>query len=156
LRVGGSLVAPTLLVLALVVGLGLLISQRTALFQLFERPSVSTTAALPAQTPEPTSTATSVPIAPPPHKEEPAQLLPRVFAIYSISNSDLFELDALPGRAPDPRIALSAVITKTSRTILPDGRISFVAYRRDFAASAPERVSVRVIAKITRAMNFGS
>ena len=39
---------------------------------------------------------------------------------------------------------------------MPDGRVSFVAYRRDFAASAPERVSVRVIAKIARAMNFGS
>ncbi len=83
-------------------------------------------------------------------------MLPRVFGIYAISSGELFELEALPGRAPDPRIALSAVITKTSRTILPDGRISFVAYRRDFAASAPERVSVRVIAKISRAMNFGS
>jgi hypothetical protein len=143
-------------VLALVVGLVLLISQRTALFQLFERPSMSTMAALPEQTAEPTSTATRVPVAPPPHKEEPAQLLPRVFGIYAISSGELFELEALPGRAPDPRIALSAVITKTSRTILPDGRISFVAYRRDFAASAPERVSVRVIAKIARAMNFGS
>jgi len=131
--VGGSLVAGTLVVLAAAVGLVLLISQRTALFQLFEQPSVSTTAVLPAQTPEPTSTTASVPIAPPPHKEEPAPLLPRVFGIYAISNGELFELEALPRRAPDPRIALSAVITKASRTILPDGRISFVAYRRDFA-----------------------
>ena len=152
----GSLLARTLVVMAVAVGLMLLISQRTALFQLFERPFASTTAALPEQTPEPTSTAASVPVAPPPHKEEPAQLLPRVYGIYAISNGELFELEALPGRAPDPRIALSAVITKTSRTILPDGRVSFVAYRRDFAASAPERVSVRVIAKIARAMNFGS
>jgi hypothetical protein len=134
----------------------LLINQRTALFRLFERPSVSTTAALPAQAPEPTSTQVSVPVAPPPHKEEPTPLLPRVYGIYAISNGELFELEALPGRAPDPRIALSAVITKTSRTILPNGRLSFVAYRRDFAASAPERAAVRVIAKIARATNFGS
>jgi hypothetical protein len=151
-----SLVAQTLVVVAVAVGLMLLISQRTALFQLFERPSVSVTAALPAQTPEHTPTSASVPVAPPPHKEEPAPLLPRVYGIYAISNSELFELEALPGRAPDPRIALSAVITKTGRTILPNGRVSFVAYRRDFAASAPERASVRVIAKIVRAMNFGS
>jgi hypothetical protein len=151
----GSLVARTLVVVAVAVGLMLLISQQTALFRLFERPSVSATAALPAHTPEPTSTQASVPVAPPPHKEEPAQPLPRVYGIYAISNGQLFELEGLPGRAPDPRIALSAVITKTGRTILPNGRVSFVAYRRDFAATAPERVSVRVIAKISRATNFG-
>jgi hypothetical protein len=147
----GSLVAGTLVVVAVTVGLTFLISQRTALFQLFERPSASITAALPKQTSEPT-----VPVAPPPHKEEPAQPLPRVYGIYALSNGELFELEALPGRAPDPRIALSAVINKTSRTTLPNGRVSFVAYRRDFAASAPERVSVRVIAKIAHAMGFGS
>jgi hypothetical protein len=150
-----SLIARTLMAMAVAVGFVLVISHRTALFQFFERPSLSTTAALPAQAPEPTSTQNSVPLAPPLHKEEPAPLLPRAYGIYAISNGELFELEALPGRAPDPRIALSAVITKTSRTILPNGRVSFVAYRRDFAASAPERVSVRVIAKIARATNFG-
>jgi len=154
-RASGSLVARTLAVVVVAVGLMLLLSQWTALFQLFERPSVSTTATLPAQAPDPTSTQVSVPVAPPPHKEEPAPLLPRVYGIYAISNGELFELEALPGRAPDPRIALSAVITKTSRTTLPNGRLSFVAYRRDFAASAPERAAVRVIAKIARATNFG-
>jgi hypothetical protein len=156
LRRGASPLTRTLVVTAVAVGLVLLISQRGSLFQLFERPSVSTTAALPAQTPEPTATSTSVPVAPPPHKEEPAQLMPRVYGTYAISNGELFELEALPGRAPDARIALSAVVTKTSRTILPDGRVSFVAYRRDFAASAPERASVRVIAKIARAVSFNS
>jgi hypothetical protein len=153
---GGTLVAGTLGAMAVAIGLMLLISQRAALFQLLGRPSESTTAALPAQTPETTSTSAAVPVDLPPHKEEPAPLLPRVYGIYAVSNAQLFELEALPGRAPDPRIALSAVITKTSRTILPNGRVSFVAYRRDFTSSAPERVSVRVIAKIERAMNFSS
>ena len=152
----GTLVARTLVVMAVVVGLVLLVSERASLFQLFHRSSTLATATVPAEYAEPTSTTTStgVPIAPAPRKEEPAQLLPRVYGIYAISNGELFELEALPGRAPDPRIALSAVITKTSRTILPNGLVSFVAYRRDFAASAPERVSVRVIAKIARATNF--
>jgi len=140
--------------MAVAVGLILLISQRTELFHLFERPSVSTTAALPAQIPA--STSVSVPVAPPPQKEEPARLLPRAYGIYAISNGELFELDALPGRAPDPRIALSAVITKKGRTVVPDGHVSFVAYRRDFLTSAPERVTVRVIAKIARAVNFNA
>jgi len=72
-RLRASPLTRTLVVTAAVVGLVLLVSQRGSLFQLFERPSVSTTAALPAQTSEPTATSTSVPVAPPPHKEEPAQ-----------------------------------------------------------------------------------
>jgi hypothetical protein len=154
----GSLVARTLVIMAIIFGLVFLVNERASLFQLSHWSSTSATTTVPTDHPEITLTPASsgVPIAPPPHKEEPAQLLPRVYGIYAISNGELFELEALPGRAPDARIALSAVITKTSRTILPDGRISFVAYRRDFVASAPERVSVRVIAKIARAMNFGS
>jgi hypothetical protein len=158
LWVRGSLVALTLVVMAVLVGIMLLINERGSFLRLFHRSSAPATATVPADHAEPTSTtaSTGVPIAPAPRKEETAQLLPRVYGIYAINNGELFELEALPGRAPDSRIALSAVITKTSRTILPSGRVSFVAYRRDFAASAPERVSVRVIAKIARAMDFGS
>jgi hypothetical protein len=152
----GSLVASALMFVAIVAGLAFLVRERPSLLQLFHRSSTPTTATAPADHPDTVSTAASsgVSVAPPPHKEEPAPLLPRVYGIYAISNGELFELEALPGRAPDPRIALSAVITKTSHTILPDGRVTFVAYRRDFIASAPERASVRVIAKIARATNF--
>jgi len=80
--------------------------------------------------------------------------LPSVYGIYAISNGELHELGALPGRVPDQRIFMSAIINEPSRTILPDGRIAFVAFRRDLATNAPDRVSVRVIAKIIRAMTF--
>jgi hypothetical protein len=80
--------------------------------------------------------------------------LPSVYGIYAVSNGELHELGALPGRVPDQRIFMSAVINEPSRTILPDGRIAFVAFRRDLAKNAPDRVSVRVIAKIIRAMIF--
>jgi hypothetical protein len=40
--------------------------------------------------------------------------------------------------------------------VLPDGQIVFIVYRRDVATSAPERVAVRVIAKIMRAMTFNT
>jgi hypothetical protein len=154
----GRLVAGALVVIAVVLGLTLLVSEKASLLQLYHRSSTPTTATIPVDYAEPTATTTSaaVPMGPAARKEEPAPLLPRVYGIYAINNGQLFELEALPGRAPDPRIALSAVITKTSRTILPDGRVSFVAYRRDFAASAPERVSVRVIARIARDMSFGA
>ena len=65
---------------------------------------------------------------------------------------ELYELDALPGRVPDQRIFMSAVMNKPSRTLIPDGRIAFVAFRRDLATNAPERASVRVIARVERAM----
>jgi hypothetical protein len=80
--------------------------------------------------------------------------LPTVYGIYAASHGELHELDVLPGRAPNERIFMSGVINKPSRTILADGRISFVAFRRDLATAAPDHVSVRVIATIMRAMIF--
>jgi hypothetical protein len=49
---------------------------------------------------------------------------------------------------------MSTPIRTQSRTTLPDGRIAFIIYRRDVASSAPDRVTVRVIAKVMRAMTF--
>ena len=80
--------------------------------------------------------------------------LPQVYGIYAVSGGKLYELEPLPGRVPDRRVFMSAMITKPSRTIVPDGRISFLAYRRDLASAAPSRISVRVIAKVHRAMTF--
>src|SRR2546423_15375956 len=51
---------------------------------------------------------------------------------------------------------MSTPVKTPSRTVLPDGRTVFVIYRRDAANSAPERVSVRVIAKVLRAMTFNT
>ena len=80
--------------------------------------------------------------------------LPTVYGIYVVSNGVLSELNALPGRVPDRRVAISSIIELSSRTILTDGRISFILFRRDLATSAPERLEVRVIAKISRALSF--
>jgi hypothetical protein len=51
---------------------------------------------------------------------------------------------------------MSTSIRALSRTVLPDGKVVFIIYRRDVASSAPERVTVRVIAKIMRAMTFST
>jgi hypothetical protein len=81
--------------------------------------------------------------------------LPTVYGVYASNNGQLQELDLLPGRAPDPRVAISSAITKSGHTIFPDGKIVFVVFRRDLATNPPDRVAVRVIAKITREMKFG-
>jgi hypothetical protein len=51
---------------------------------------------------------------------------------------------------------MSAVITKPSKTIVPHGPVFFLAFRRDLATSAPDRVAVRVVAKVTRALSIDS
>jgi hypothetical protein len=80
--------------------------------------------------------------------------LPNVYGVFAISDGQLHELDMLPGRVPDQRVLVSAAIKKPSHTILADGRVVFVAYRRDLMTSAPDRVSVRAVAKIMRSMTF--
>src|SRR5260370_28105466 len=82
--------------------------------------------------------------------------LPTVYGVYAVSGGQLHELEALRGRVPDQRVFMSTPIRTLSRTVLPDGQIVFILYRRDVASSAPERVTVRVIAKIMRAMTFST
>jgi hypothetical protein len=82
--------------------------------------------------------------------------LPTVYGVYAVSGGQLHELEALRGRVPDQRVFMSTPIRTVSRTVIPDGQIVFIVYRRDVASSAPERVTVRVIAKIMRAMTFST
>lgn len=83
-------------------------------------------------------------------------LLPKTFGIYAISADQLFELEPLPGRVPDLRVAVSAAITTPSRTSLPDGKARFIVYRRDSVNNAPDRAEIRVIAKVVSAMTFAN
>jgi hypothetical protein len=80
--------------------------------------------------------------------------LPSEFGAYAVSNGQLTELDLLPIRVPDQRIAISSSISAPGRTHLPAGRVQFVVFRRDLVNSAPDRVNVRVVAKVVRALTF--
>jgi hypothetical protein len=82
--------------------------------------------------------------------------LPRVYGVYAVSGGQLHELEPLAGKVLDPRVFMSTPIKTSSRTVLPDGQIVFIVYRRDVANSVTERVTVRVIAKIMRAMTFNT
>lgn len=98
--------------------------------------------------PQPASTAADAKVA------APSPLLPSSFGIFAVSQDKLYELDSLPGRAPDMRIAISALITTPSRATLPDGHLSFIVYRRDSATNAADRAEVRLIARIAREASF--
>jgi hypothetical protein len=80
--------------------------------------------------------------------------LPSDYGVYAVSNTALSELRLLPEQVPDKRVALSTPINQPSRTFLPDGKAKFVVFRRDLAGNAPDRIDVRVVAKVMRALTF--
>ena len=92
--------------------------------------------------------------APLPAAPATSALVPSVYGVYAVSAGKLFELEALPGRVPDQRVFMSAIVKAPSNTVLPDGEVTFIVYRRDVASNAPDRVPVRVIARVMHALTF--
>lgn len=80
--------------------------------------------------------------------------VPTEYGVYAVTNGRLTELEQLQLKVPDPRVAISAKFSAPSRTHLPNGKIEFVIFRRDFANSAPDRVSARIVARVSRALTF--
>jgi hypothetical protein len=81
--------------------------------------------------------------------------LPSDYGVYALgSDAALSELHALSLRVPDKRVALSTPINEPSHTTLPDGKVRFVVFRRDLAGNAPDRIEVRVVARVARALTF--
>jgi hypothetical protein len=104
--------------------------------------------ALVAPKPEATVTVAKpemVPSAPPP----PARTLPTDYGIYAqIDDKSLAELNAIGVMAPDMRIAISPEFKKPDRPHLPNGHVKFIVFRRDISNVIPERLEVRVVAKV--------
>ena len=80
--------------------------------------------------------------------------VPTEYGVYAVANGRLTELEQLQLKVPDPRVAISAAFSVPSRSHLPNGKIEFVIFRRDFANSAPDRVSARIVARVSRALSF--
>jgi hypothetical protein len=79
----------------------------------------------------------------------PTRVLPTDYGIYAlIDDKSLAELNATGVMAPDMRIAISPEFKKPDRPHLPNGRVKFIVFRRDIANVIPERVEVRVAAKV--------
>jgi hypothetical protein len=80
--------------------------------------------------------------------------LPSDYGVYAVINTELSELELLPEQVPDKRVAMSTPINRPSRTFLPNGKAKFVVFRRDLAGNAPDRIDVRVVARVMRALTF--
>jgi hypothetical protein len=82
--------------------------------------------------------------------------LPSDYGVYALANADLTELQLLSEQVPDKRVAISTPINQPSRTTLPDGKAKFLVFRRDLAGNALDRIEVRVVARVARALIFDS
>jgi hypothetical protein len=80
--------------------------------------------------------------------------LPSDYGVYALSKEALSELQLLPEQVPDKRVAMSTPVSQPSRTTLADGKAKFVVFRRDIAGNAPDRMDVRVVARVVRALTF--
>ncbi len=134
----------TAAILFAVGAIGLVISQRDNIASLRRLVSPQTHAVAPVTArPE-----TAAPVATPP---KPSRVLPTDYGIYAvIDDHSLSELNATGVAAPDMRIAISTPFKKPDRPHLPNGRVKFIVFRRDVATSIPQRVEVRLVAKIAR------
>ncbi len=81
-------------------------------------------------------------------------LIPSAYGVYAVVHGQLTDLQSLPIRVPDQRVAISALISTPSGSTLPDGRLQFIAYKRDLTNKAPDRVPVRIVARVMRALTF--
>jgi hypothetical protein len=80
--------------------------------------------------------------------------LPTSFGVYAVSLGHLRQLEPLRVRIPDPRVLIGPMITAPTQVRLPDGEVTFVVYRRDLMFDVPDKVSVRVLARVARAITF--
>jgi hypothetical protein len=76
--------------------------------------------------------------------------LPPSFGIYALTDNKLIELEALPINIPDLRVALSAEIKKSSITTISDNKPAFILFRRDLLNNAPQKITLRVVARMVR------
>jgi hypothetical protein len=81
---------------------------------------------------------------------------PTSYGIYAISNNHLIELEQVTTAPVDPRTRSTLQIVTPSRSVILDSHLTFLAFRRDFVASAPEKVPVRIAARIAHSMIFDS
>jgi hypothetical protein len=80
--------------------------------------------------------------------------LPGDYGVYALNENRLSELQLLPEQVPDKRIAMSTPVSQPSHTTISDGKAKFVVFRRDLAGNAPDRMEVRVVARVVRALMF--
>lgn len=154
-----SVIRLAVLLLILAVGIGVaywprLKTKFAALPQIAQRQTASRDAQpQPAAPPNPRETAERTPDSQkePARPAQPSMPLPTTFGVYALSDGQLQELKAVPGKIPDRRVAISAAINTPSATTLTSGDVKFIVFRPDGGMDTSV-TEVRVVAKVSRAM----
>jgi len=84
----------------------------------------------------------------------PSFPIPTEYGAYAVSQGQLVQLDLLAMRVPDQRVAISPAISTPARVHVPAGKLEFVVFRRDLANTAPDKIMLRIIAQVVRALTF--
>jgi hypothetical protein len=82
--------------------------------------------------------------------------MPDSYGLYAVNGGRLTRVESMHIRVPDARIALPGLITTPSPVVVPDGRLRFIAYQRDLVTNAPDAASIRIIARVARALTFAA
>ena len=134
--------------IAIFLGLSLAVQQRDRLASFARNLAVhEKPAAVDASRPPIKVTSTFSP-EPPPAK--PALLRPTDYGVYAVNDGSLIELQLLPGRPPDMRVAVSAAFKIPRQATMPNRHPKFIVFRRDVVSNIPDRAEVRIVAKIAR------
>jgi hypothetical protein len=142
----------TAALIAVLIAISVGIQQRERLLSLVhhhapksERQTATREQRAPAQAPS-----NPAPLAAQPSPARPNPLRPTDYGVYAVNNDSLTELQLLPGRPPDIRVAVSAALTVPNKTFLPNGHPKFIVFRRDVATNVSDHAEVRIMAKVTR------
>jgi hypothetical protein len=138
----------TAAIAATMIGIFVAVQQRESLLSLArDAPSVESKPIVEERGAPTQANGDSIPVSQPVKR---APLLPSDYGVYATGNDALFELNLLPGRPLDIRVAVSAAFKMPSRTILPNGHPRFIIFRRDSTSNIADRAEVRMIARIAR------
>jgi hypothetical protein len=119
-------------------------------------------------TPPPSSAPPPAPSAPPTASPAPAAAAPRIaavdpsfpqppaYGVYFLVDDKLVELQQVRATPVDPRNAGQLQILEPGRTVVAPGKPAFVIFRHDLASHAPEKMPLRIAARVAHAMNFDS
>jgi hypothetical protein len=119
-------------------------------------------AAAPLATAPPTAAAPdTAPLATAPLPAAPAEAAlpfprPAAYGVYAIRDNQLIELEQVQATPVDPRTPDQLQIVKPGRIVSATAKLTFVVFRPDLISGAPEKVSVRIAARIAHTMNFNS
>jgi hypothetical protein len=100
-----------------------------------------------------------LPASPPPAAPpEPPLPFPRpaAYGVYAIRDNQLIELEQVQATPVDPRTPNQLQIVKPGRIVSATAKLAFVVFRPDLVVNAPEKVLVRIAARIAHTMSFNS